>query len=118
MKFLSNFKYLLFIPLFFFAACSMSKVSKISIKNKNPFPIKLTITAQNKNYTADVAANSSHEGQLNWSDINKVDGDYAIMMQSVEGTFNYNTSYYRKGELSNYLNFEVMGNQVVAEIND
>jgi hypothetical protein len=102
----------------FLQACGMSKVSKVTIKNSNPFPIKLSITAQNKNYTAQVAANSSHEGQLNWSDINKVDGDYAIVMESVNGIFNYNTSYYRKGELSNYLNFEVMGNQVVAEIND
>lgn len=96
----------------------MSKVSKVTIKNENPFPIDFTVVAQNKTYHANIEANAKHEGQLDWTDIEKKNGDYAITLKHQGGVFNYNTSYYTAGELANYLNFIVQGNQVVAEIND
>jgi hypothetical protein len=104
--------------LIIFTACNATKASKVKVINNNNHPITFVITTLNKIYSCDVAAKQTHEGLFTWTDITKADGDYKIKVTHPSGADEYNTGYYTNGELSNYLNFTVNGDQVVADISE
>lgn len=101
-----------------FTACNATKASKVHVVNNNNHPITVVITTLNKTYTCDVPSKQAHDGLFTWTDITKADGDYKIKVTHPTGAFEYNTGYYTNGELSNYLNFTINGDQVVADISE
>jgi hypothetical protein len=111
-------KYIALVAVLFITSCTMEKVTKISIKNNNNTPIELVITAHNKSHKATVAAHEIYKGQFLWTGIEKKDGTYELDLTTQEGKFHYSSSYFSNGDLANYLNYEITGNQIVADVNN
>jgi hypothetical protein len=111
-------KYMTLIALLFLTSCSMDKVSKITIKNNNNTTAELVITALNKSYTAQVAPNSTYSGQFIWTGIEEKDGTYELDLRTQGGSYHFSSSYFYHGELANYLNYEITGNQIIADVNN
>ncbi len=103
------------------AACSMNKVTKISVTNRNAYPVSVTVKALNVKQTLDhVAENSKGEGVLDWTAIQKEEGEYVILVQNdqTKGVDSFSHGFYQKGELCGFIDIISEGSQLKIQLSE
>jgi hypothetical protein len=96
-----------------FAACNLKKVTKVSLQNKNDYPLEITLKANNCKIEIKAEANSKSEAMLDWTNIEKTDGSYQLMVN--HGRRNVDTfthGYFTNGQLTNYLDLIIEKHEV------
>jgi hypothetical protein len=100
------------------ASCDMHKVCKVSVDNLNGAPIALTIFANNVQYEfGNVPARQKKSGLLDFTTIDKTDGEYIILVKQASGqTDSFRHGFFAKGQLSNYMNLTTEGGELRVQI--
>lgn len=103
------------------AACSTNKVTKISVKNRNSFPISVTVKALNSAQSIEhIAGKSTGEGVLDWTTIRKEEGEYVILVKNdqTQGVDSFSHGYYQQGDLCGYIDLIAEGSQLKIQLSE
>lgn len=105
----------------FFFACHMKKATKVSITNHYEKPIDFTVKANNIVLRLDgVKPGERREGQMDWTDIEKKDGQWILFVRNAETgqTDSFAHGMFRNGELSNFLDAECSESQLKINVSE
>jgi hypothetical protein len=103
-----------------FAQCNFKKATTITVQNNNSYPIAVTVIANNISSSAiAVAPNAKQESLMDWTNINKSDGAYQLLVthnNTETDTFSY--GYFTSGELTNYIDIKVQNHEVKISVSE
>jgi hypothetical protein len=109
---------LLFIILW--SACDFKKVTRVSIENKNPYTMGVTVNANNiKETIKGIQPNQKREVEMEWTNIKKEDGQFVLYIDHGQGgvdTFTHGAFF--NGELSNYMDLIIEDREVKINISE
>lgn len=101
------------------SSCNMKKVTKIEFTNKNPYSVEFIVKANNIKFElGPVDARQKKEGELDWTHIEPVDGQWIFFVKNpttgLSDSFSH--GYFVKGELCNFLTAEAEGTQLKVKL--
>jgi hypothetical protein len=97
----------------FMLACNFKKATTVTVQNKNAYPLQISLSANNCNVKIDVAASSKTKAMLDWTDIEKRDGAYQLIVNhGAQGVDTFTHGYFTGGALTNYLDLIVEQHEV------
>jgi len=111
--------YLYLAILFCATSCSFKKVTKITMQNNNDYPTAVLLQANNISHLiGPVAAGAKQESIMDWTNIEKKDGEFIIQLQGGASNVmqSYNHGFFQKGELYNHIDMIVQGKEVKITI--
>ncbi len=117
-KLLSILSFFLIVTCF---ACSMNKVTEVTIKNENDFPIAVTLAANNCRQTfSPVEPNAAFKGIFDWTQIEKKDGQWIILVTNEQtgGTDSFAHGYFTQGELNSFAELIAKGSELKIKISE
>lgn len=100
-------------------ACSMKKTTQVTLKNKNNYPVKITLRTLNVEQSfGSIGAGETFKGQFDWTNLQKGDGSWIVFVESVAGRDSFAHGYFTHGELTNYLEAEAEGDQLKIRLSN
>jgi hypothetical protein len=113
-------KPILFILLSFtLFSCSLNKITKVTIENKNNYAIDVTIQANNISQTyANIQPKELVENIFDWTKIDKTDGEWHFIVKSASGRDSFAHGFFYNGELYSFVNLKCEGSQLKVEITE
>jgi hypothetical protein len=97
----------------FLLACNFKKATTVTVQNKNAYPLQIRLSAHNCNVKINAAANSKTKAMLDWTDIEKRDGAYQLIVNhGAGGVDTFTHGYFSGGMLTNYLDLIVEQHEV------
>jgi hypothetical protein len=101
------------ICLLFLIACSMDKATTVKVENKNNYPLKIKLTANNCSVDLALQANEKKDVELIWTNIEKKDGSYQLILNhGAQGIDTFEHGFFTNGELTNYLELVIEKHEV------
>jgi hypothetical protein len=119
MKIMSRYFIFFIVAVISFTRCNFKKISAVSITNENGKECYLVLQANNiKDTIGPVAAGEKKKHTWDFTNIEKKDGSFTIYLLNENKQFLqvYEHGYFEKGELYNYMDFIIRGNEIVAKI--
>lgn len=105
--------------LLLFLACSIRKTTQVTLKNKNNYPIKITLRTLNvEQRFGSIAAGETLKAQFDWTELEKGDGSWIVIVESPTGRDSFAHGYFTHGELTNYLEAEAEGDQLKIRLSN
>lgn len=111
----------IFCLLCLLTACTMKKVTRVTITNRYEQPIDFTIKANNIVFRLEgVRPGEKREGQMDWTEIEKKDGQWILLVRNTQTgqTDSFAHGLFRMGELSNFLDAECSGTQLKINVSE
>jgi hypothetical protein len=106
-------RFLILASIALLPACNFKKATTVTVQNKNAYPLQISLSAHNCNVKIDAAANSKTKAMLNWTDIEKRDGAYQLIVNhGAGGVDTFTHGYFTGGVLTNYLDLIVEEHEV------
>lgn len=97
-----------------FVSCDTNKYTKVTIQNKNQYPIKVKITTANIESIHQVEPLSTKDTLRKFTDIDFVDGEWnvSIMNANTKVAETYKHGYFSNGDLANFFKIVNHGKSV------
>lgn len=95
---------LLFAFSIFFVSCDTNKYTKVTIQNKNDYPIAVKIVTANIESVYEVEPLTTQDTLRNFSDIDKVDGQWEVTITNMHTNESkeYKHGKFYVGDLANF----------------
>jgi hypothetical protein len=111
---------LAFLLFMFWTGCDFKKVTRISIENKNPYSMNITVNANNIGVAIKaIQPNEKREVEMEWTKIKHEDGQFILYVDHGQGgidTFTHGAFF--NGELSNYMDLIIENREVKINISE
>jgi hypothetical protein len=100
--------------------CNFKKATTISVQNNNNYQITVKVVANNiSSAPIQIAANAKQESLMDWTNINKSDGSYQLLITHNNAeTDTFSHGYFTSGELTNYIDIIVQNHEVKISVSE
>ena len=110
---------LLLTTMWCLASCSMKKATKVEFTNKNAYAVDFKVQANNVEFVmANVAAGEKVEGLMDWTKIEKKDGQWIFWVTNTATGMkdSFVHGFFVQGSLVNFLQAEASGSQLKVNL--
>ena len=105
----------------FLTSCSTRKVTEVTIKNQNEYPISVTVQTNNcKQIFSGVKAHGEYKGEYDWTTIERKEGQWIFKVKNdMNGqTDTFTHGYFTDGELNSFADLESKGSELKVRISE